>query len=237
MENIPAKLNGIPPVTKFILAATVVVSVPTMLGILPATSVAFDPHYAFHRKEIWRLCTTWFYSPSSEPFLFIAGIFLLYHSALNLETNLFDGRSADYAWQVFISAILIMGLNVPLKTPILSRPLVHFLIYRDSCSVKNPYISVLDLAYIPRRYLPWVMLALDAIMDGPLAFCRSLTGVLVAHIWLMLIPRPSVLQMAESKTSDDQPKKPLPGWRKYANAPSWVRKVIPNERSPRGDDN
>ncbi|CAE6507663.1 unnamed protein product [Rhizoctonia solani] len=237
MENIPAKLSRIPPVTKFVLAATMVVSVPTMLGILPISSVVFDPHYAFRRKEIWRLWTTWFYSPSSEVFLFVAGLFLLYHSALNLETNLFDGRSADYAWQVFISAILLMGLNVPLKTGVLSRPLLHLLIYRDSCGVKNPYISVLDLVYIPRRFLPWAMLALDVIMDGPLAFCRSLTGVLVAHIWFMVIPRPNVLQMAEPKTSDDQPKKPLPGWRKYASAPDWVRKIIPNEKGPGGDDN
>ncbi|EUC55151.1 derlin protein [Rhizoctonia solani AG-3 Rhs1AP] len=235
MENIPEMFRRIPPVTKFILAGTMMVSVPTMLGILPAASVVFDPHYAFQGGEIWRVGTAWFYSPSSELFLFMVGMFLLYHSTLNLETNLFDGRSADYAWQITLSAILIMGLNIPLKTAILSRPLLHLLIYRDSCSVKNPSISVLDLVHIPRRYLPWAVLALDAIMDGPLAFCRSLTGVLVAHIWLMLIPRPSVLQTAESKTADDQPKKPLPGWRKYAAAPGWVRKVIPNERDPRGD--
>ncbi|CAE6441412.1 unnamed protein product [Rhizoctonia solani] len=235
MENLPEMFRRIPPVTKFILAATVMVSVPTMVGILPPSSVMFNPQYAFRGKEIWRVATTWFYSPSSEIFLFLTGMLLLYHSTLNLETNLFDGRSADYAWQITLSAILIMCLNVPLKTAILSRPLLHFLVYRDSCSVKNPSISVLDLVHIPRRYLPWVMLALDAIMDGPLAFCRSLTGVLVAHIWLMLIPRPTVLQTAESKTADDQPKKPLPGWRKYAVSPGWVRKVIPNERDSRGD--
>ncbi|KAH7332835.1 Der1-like family-domain-containing protein [Rhizoctonia solani] len=236
MENIPGKLSRTPPVTKFILTATLVVSVPTMLGIIPATSVVFDSHRAFFRKEVWRVCTAWFYSPSSEFFLFLASIFLLYHSAVNLETSLFDDRSADYAWQVVVSAIIIMGMNVPLKTAILSRPLLHFVIYRDSCNVKNPYISVLDLAYIPRQYLPWAMLALDAIMDGPLGFCRSLTGVVVAHAWFMMIPRPSVLQTAESKTADDQPKKPLPGWRKYASAPGWVRKIIPNERGPRGDE-
>ncbi|KAJ1302358.1 hypothetical protein OPQ81_001172 [Rhizoctonia solani] len=207
------------------------------LRILPGTSVVFDPTYTFYHKEIWRLFTAWFYSPSSQLFLFLAGLFILYHSTLNLETNLFDGRSADYAWQLALSTIFIMGLNIPLKTAILSRPLLHFLIYRDSCSFKNPYISVLDLAYIPRRYLPWVMLALDAIMGGPLAFFRALTGVLVAHIWFMLIPRPTVLQMAESKTSDDQPKKPLPGWRKYASAPDWVRSFIPNERGLQGNAN
>ncbi|CCO33316.1 Derlin-1 AltName: Full=18 kDa cold-induced protein [Rhizoctonia solani AG-1 IB] len=206
-----------------------------MLRILPATSVVFDPHYAFERKQIWRLATAWFYTPSSEFFLFAAGIFLLYHSSLNLETNLFEGRSADYAWQVTLSAILTLALNIPLKTHVLSQPLLHLLIYRDSYAVKSPYISVLDLAYIPRRYLPWLMLALDTITGGPLALCRSLTGVLAAHIWMTLIPRPSVLQTAESKTSDDQPKKPLPGWRKYAGAPGWVRKVIPNERRSGGD--
>ncbi|CAE6533133.1 unnamed protein product [Rhizoctonia solani] len=236
MENIPGKIIRMPPVTKFLVAATLVVSLPTMLGIIPAISVVFDSHRAFFRKEVWRIFTTWFYSPSSEFFLFLAGIFLLYHSAINLETNLFGGHSADYAWQVILSSAIIMCLNIPLKTAMLSRPLLHFLIYRDSYSVKNPYISVLDLAYIPRRYLPWVMLALDAIMGGPLTFCRSLTGVLVAHIWFMLIPRPSVLQTAESKTADDQPKKPLPGWQKYAGAPGWVRKVIPNERGTRGDE-
>ncbi|CAE6463480.1 unnamed protein product [Rhizoctonia solani] len=222
MESIPGKINRIPPVTKFVLAATVAVSLPAMLGILPATSIVFDPHYAFERKQIWRIVTAWFYAPSSEFFLFAAGLFLLYHSAFDLETNIFEGRSADYAWQLILSAICIMALNVPLKNAILSRPLLHLMIYRDSYSVKSPYISVLDLAYIPRRYLPWLVLVLDFITGGPLAMCRSLTGALVAHIWQMLIPRPSIFQTAESKTADDGPKKPLPGWRKYSVAPGWA---------------
>ncbi|CAE6502894.1 unnamed protein product, partial [Rhizoctonia solani] len=236
MEDIPRAFGRIPPVTRFMLTATVVISSLAMLGTLPANSVMFDPHSTFQGGEIWRAFMTWFYSPSSEFFLFLIGVYLLYHSALNLEINLFEGRSADYAWQITLSAILLMVVNIPLKTAILSGPLLQFLIYRDSCGTKNPYISVLDLVHIPRRYLPWVMLALDAIMGGPRHFCRSLTGVLIAHIWFILVPRPNVLHMAESKTDDDERKKPSPGWRKYAAAPGWVRKFIPNERGPSGNE-
>ncbi|KAF8703179.1 Derlin, partial [Rhizoctonia solani] len=237
MENIPREFNKIPPVTKFIVTATVIVSVPTMLGIFPATSIVFDPYGVMYRHEVWRLGTSWFYAPSSEFFLFVAGMFLLYHSALNIETNLFQGRSADFAWQVILSGIAILTLNIPLKTHVLSQPLLHLLIYRDSHTVKNPSISLFDLIYIPRRYLPWAILALDTIVGGPMNLCRSLTGVTVAYLWAVLIPRPGILQMAESKTSDDGPKKPSPGWRKYTGAPEWMRKVIPNEaRSNRGED-
>ncbi|KAF8670707.1 Derlin [Rhizoctonia solani] len=198
MENIPREFNKIPPVTKFIVTATAIVSVPTMLGIFPATSIVFDPYGVMYRHEVWRLGTSWFYAPSSEFFLFVAGMFLLYHSAFNIETNLFQGRSADFAWQVILSGIAILTLNVPLKTHVLSQPLLHLLIY-----------------------------PLDSIVGGPMNLCRSLTGITVAYLWAVLIPRPSVLQMAESKTSDDGPKKPSPGWRKYTGAPGWMRKVIP----------
>ncbi|QRW23638.1 Derlin-2 [Rhizoctonia solani] len=116
MENIPREFNKIPPVTKFIVTATAIVSVPTMLGIFPATSIVFDPYGVMYRHEVWRLGTSWFYAPSSEFFLFVAGMFLLYHSAFNIETNLFQGRSADFAWQVILSGIAILTLNVPLKT-------------------------------------------------------------------------------------------------------------------------
>ncbi|KAB5590294.1 Derlin protein [Ceratobasidium theobromae] len=116
MENIPGELRKIPPVTKFLLVSVLAVSIPAMLHLLPGASVVFDPRAVVHEGQVTfilrhgvTVAQTHNLIASSELFLFILNILLLYHVSNDLEDQLFDGHSADYAWQMFLSVVVIMN--------------------------------------------------------------------------------------------------------------------------------
>ncbi|KAJ1302355.1 hypothetical protein OPQ81_001169 [Rhizoctonia solani] len=243
MDDIRAELRKISPVTRFMVLSSAAVSLPVMMHILSGYTVVYTPGLVFGKAQIWRLWTSWFLGPSGVPFIF--DMLMLYRASNELEEVLFGGHSADYAWHLLVSGAAIMGLNVPLRTLIFFRPLLHLLVYRAARSNPEAQVSLFGLISIKNIYFPFVMLGMDLISDGPPALLQSLTGVIASHAWFMLFPDPGQLRSTPSTSSGvrsyggsstytlsgggrstSTPTINTSGWRKYAVAPGWVRWLV-----------
>ncbi|KAH7332838.1 DER1-domain-containing protein [Rhizoctonia solani] len=243
MDDIRAEIRKIPPVTRFMVLSSTAVSLPVMMHVLSGYKVVYTPGLVFGQAQIWRLWTSWFLGPSGLPFIF--DMLMLYRASNELEEVLYGGHSADYAWHLLVSGAAIMGLNVPLRTLVFFRPLLHFLVYRAARSNPEAQVSLFGLISIKNIYFPFVMLGMDLVNGGPPALIQSLTGVIASHAWFMLLPEPGQLRSTPSVSSGVQshggsstytlsgggrstsiPSINITGWRKYAVAPSWVRWLV-----------
>ncbi|CUA67960.1 Derlin-2 [Rhizoctonia solani] len=243
MDDIRAELRKIPPVTRFMVLSSAAVSLPVMMHILSGYKVVYTPGLVFGKAQIWRIWTSWFLGPSGIPFIF--DMLMLYRASNELEEVLFGGHSADYAWHLLVSGAAIMGLNVPLRTLIFFRPLLHLLVYRAARSNPEAQVSLFGLISIKNIYFPFVMLGMDLVSGGPPALIQSLTGVIASHVWFMLLPEPGQLRATPTASSGvrsyggsstytlsgggrstSAPSTSAPGWRKYAVAPGWVRWLV-----------
>ncbi|CAE6382341.1 Derlin-1,2 AltName: Full=ZmDerlin1-2 [Rhizoctonia solani AG-1 IB] len=170
---------------------------------------------------------------------------MLYRASKELEEVLFGGHSADYAWHLLVSGAAIMGLNIPLRTLIFFRPLLHLLVYRAARSNPEAQVSLFGLISVKNIYFPFVMLGMDLVNGGPPALIQALTGVIASHVWFMLLPDPGQLRttptvssgvrsyggsstytLSGGGTSAPATVGALSGWRKYAAAPGWVRWLV-----------
>ncbi|KAF8703178.1 Derlin, partial [Rhizoctonia solani] len=227
MDDVRAELRKIPPVTRFMVLSSTAVSLPVMMHMLSGYKVVYTAKIL--GMEIMDLMV------------------LRTRASKELEEVLFGGHSADYAWHLLVSGVAIMGLNVPLRTLIFFRPLLHLLVYRAARSNPEAQVSLFGLVSVKNIYFPFVMLGMDLINGGPPALLQSLTGVIASHIWFMLFPDPSELRSAPATSSGVQSyggsstytlsgggratstaaaRLSAPGWRKYAVAPGWVRWLV-----------
>ncbi|GAB1527853.1 hypothetical protein RhiTH_011041 [Rhizoctonia solani] len=235
MDDIRAELRKIPPVTRFMVLSSTAVSLPVMMHMLSGYKVVYAAKYVFGQGQ--RILD-----------MEIMDLMVLRtRASKELEEVLFGGHSADYAWHLLVSGVAIMGLNVPLRTLIFFRPLLHLLVYRAARSNPEAQVSLFGLISVKNIYFPFVMLGMDLINGGPPALLQSLTGVIASHIWFMLFPDPSELRSVPATSSGVQSyggsstytlsgggratstaaaRLSAPGWRKYAVAPGWVRWLV-----------
>ena len=127
-----------------------------------------------------------------------------------LESKHFDGRSADYAWQVLLASLGILvchylwslmlppqfrlpsrptsspyqGFNLPLRTFVHTRALLIALTYVSSMlAPAGSQTSFWGLITFPVKYLPYAFIAMDLLMGGPQAAAVSVSGAVVGHLW------------------------------------------------------
>ncbi|KAG9080554.1 hypothetical protein FRC06_006443 [Ceratobasidium sp. 370] len=244
MEEVRAELLKIPPVTRFIIVSSVVISLPVMMHLISGTWFVYAPVYVLGKMQVWRLLTSWLLGPPGLSYIF--DVIMLHRASTELEEAVFGGHSADYAWHLIVSGAAIMALNIPLRTLVFWRPLIIFVIYRAAKHNPNGQVSLFGLVTIKNLYFPFVLLIFDLISGGPPALVQSLTGVLVSHAWFLLFPEPGLLRSVPSTSSTasgvrtfggsstytlsgGRPAPPTTGatgWRKWAVAPWWVRWLV-----------
>ncbi|KAG8744301.1 hypothetical protein FRC10_010373 [Ceratobasidium sp. 414] len=250
MDEARAELLKIPPVTRFIIVTSVVISLPVMMHLISGTWFVYAPVYVFGKMQassVWRLVTSWLLGPPGLAYIF--DVIMLHRASTELEETVFGGHSADYAWHLIVSGAAIMALNVPLRTLVFWRPLILFVVYRASKHNPDGQVSLFGLVNIKNLYFPFVLLIFDLISGGPPALVQSLTGVLISHGWFLLFPEPGLLRSAPSTSSSSSsgvrtfggsstftlsgggrptalPTGGATGWRKWAVAPWWVRWIV-----------
>ncbi|TDL22063.1 DER1-domain-containing protein [Rickenella mellea] len=202
------EIRKIPPVTRFLGASTLAVSLPVMLQLVSPYSVLFVKRFVVENFQLWRMYTSFFYAGSGITFLF--EFIMLSRNSLSLETGHYPGRSADYAWQLLIAAFAIIGLNIPLKSFLHFRPLLMSILYLTSCLTPTAMVSIMGLINIPNKYFPYALLGMDLVTGGTGAAASSLTGLIAGHAWWYLVH------------SDESGR---PG-RAYATAPAWLWRIV-----------
>ena len=104
-----------------------------------------------------------------------------------LEQHTFAGRTADFMWMVLLGALALLPL--PLIAPALGLPffagsLVFMLLYLWSRENPNANTSIMGMIKMKAFYLPWGMMALEALMGGSVV--PDLLGVVVGHLYYFL---------------------------------------------------
>jgi len=88
MDDIRAAINRIPPVTRFSLGLTLLLSFCLTYAIITPYVVLLDWTAVF-QGQVWRILTTFFYvGPFSMPFLF--GMMMIYYTMSSIETHFGD---------------------------------------------------------------------------------------------------------------------------------------------------
>jgi len=105
MEDIKTYLRQIPPVTRYYMGATLLLSFCVTYQIVNVYSV-FLVFYKIGEGEIWRVLTTYFFAGGfSMNFLF--AMMMIYYSVSNVEKH-FEGRAPDLATLLIFNAITVM---------------------------------------------------------------------------------------------------------------------------------
>lgn len=153
-----------------------------------------------------------------------------------LESTYYARRSADYAWQLFIAAGVILvrssesfhhaqpylinitqGLSRPLHTVVHTRPLLIALTYVSSLlAPPGAQSSIFGLVTLPVRYYPYLMVAMDLLMAGPAVAASGVVGLVVGHGWWWgVFGGPGGRGVLE----------------RWSKAPAWVKSIV-NDRPP-----
>ncbi|KAI3619500.1 sor protein [Moniliophthora roreri] len=175
MESALSKLRNIPPVTRFLTLSLLILTTTTRLNLLSASQLAYEQSLVFSKFELWRLYTSFFLRSPRLAFIFEAIV-------------LYPGipyKSGDLAWQLFLASAAIIPASYPdSESVIFLRPLLLCIIYLYSMLVPpGTQISYFGLITFPVRYLPYILLALELLADGPWRVAQALPGAIIGHLW------------------------------------------------------
>lgn len=210
-----AEIKKIPPVTRFLSLSTLAVTLPVMVQLLSIYKVVYHYPLVFHKAEIWRIWTAFFYGGSGLNFLF--DLVMLYRTSDGLETQHYVHRSADYAWQLTMACLSLMVLNQPLGSHFFHRQLLITLTYISSRLSPDALFSLFGLVTIQAKWWPYVMVVIDGMMGGLPALAQAVTGLITGHAWYLLFWR-------------DAPARQSP----LGRAPQWLKNLITSPPLPAG---
>jgi len=211
MTEILNEIRKIPPVTRFLCASMFAVTLSERLNIVSPYRLLFVRELVTNNWEFWRVYTSFFLGGSG--LRLIIDSIMLYRNSNDVESY-YSRRSADYAWQLLISAVAILGFNIPLRTFVHLRPLLVSLTYLSSrLAPPGTQTSLMGLITLPVIYLPYSIIAIDLIIGGPAEACCSLTGLLAGHLWWWGVWDTRVLE-------------------RIGQAPTWLKTFIGNDAAP-----
>ncbi|KAF6197732.1 hypothetical protein GE061_008698 [Apolygus lucorum] len=136
---------------------------------------------------IWRPVTALFYYPlvPSTGFHFLINCYFLYNYSLRLETGVFSGRRADYFFLLFFNWLTCVVLGLVLSFNLLMDPMVLSVLYVWCNLNKDTMVSFWFGSRFKAMYLPWVLLAFNAIVAG--GGVMELLGIIVGHLYFFLM--------------------------------------------------
>ncbi|KAG1741432.1 Der1-like family-domain-containing protein [Suillus paluster] len=186
MADILAELRKIPPVTRFLVSSSLGVTLSAIMNLVSPYRLIFISQAVISKWEVWRLYTSLFLGSMNLNYIF--EMVMLYRNSNTLESTHYERRSSDYAWQLFLASLALIGINRPLQSYSHSRALFHTLTYL-MCSLSPPgaLTSVMGLITIPVAYFPYALLGMDLLMGGKTAAAQGVSGMLVGHAWWWLI--------------------------------------------------
>ncbi|KAF7348628.1 Derlin [Mycena venus] len=163
MDDFLAEIRKIPPVTRVLCISCLSIFLGVFMGLVSEYKLMYTFSLVFEKFQIWRLYTSFLLGRRDISYIF--DLFVLYRTTNQLESGPYSQRSADLAWQLFVASIGIIITSIPVNSMIFSRPFL------------------LCLAYLPIKYLPYIMVFLDLIVLGPGAAATALPGAIVGHLW------------------------------------------------------
>jgi len=123
--------KSLPFFTRYWFGGTVLFTLLGRFGILPAHWLILHWEPLWHQFQIWRPITAVFYYPLSPRtgFHFLINLYFMYNYSLRLETGIFSGRPADYAFMLMFLWICAVIIGLLMNIMFLMDPLVLSVLY------------------------------------------------------------------------------------------------------------
>lgn len=199
MNEIWREVEKIPRVTRFITLSSISITilsffVPAYLGM----------HTSLVIPQFWRAYTSLFIFPSSIGGLF--DLLILFKTSSDLEGSGMGRAGAGYAWSRIIDALFILLLNYPINAFSLFRSFFLSVVYTQSILSPNSHVSLFGLVSIPNYAYPYVILAIDLLIGGPVIVLFGLMGIIAAHFrhTLSIFPSPVPALIRNTLTTPPQ---------------------------------
>ncbi|XP_021276526.1 derlin-1 [Herrania umbratica] len=200
--------NSLPPICKAYGTACLLATAAFELKLYNIMHIALIYEYVFKHFQVWRLVTNFFFLGNFS-INFGIRVLMIARYGVQLEKGPFERRTADFLWMMIFGALSLLVLSaIPIfRSGFLGVSLVFMLLYVWSREFPNAQINIYGLVRLKAFYLPWAMLALDAIFgSSPIP---DLLGIIAGHLYYFL----TVLH-------------PLATGKVILKTPMWVHKLV-----------
>ncbi|KAF1837877.1 DER1-domain-containing protein [Decorospora gaudefroyi] len=175
----------LPPVSRTITAMAVCVSALGYGGIINLSRYIFAMPYVFTTKmfpQLWRPFTAFLITKPQFGILLDPYFLYQYGSSIERESSRFSQPGDFFVYTMFVASVIVATaggiLNGYTFLPALS------LAYAYTFAQDNPTRSVsFFIIKFDAKYLPFAMLFMTFIIDGPEAALAHITGLLAAHLY------------------------------------------------------
>ena len=181
MEQVKEAISKIPPVTRYYMGITLLLSFCMTYQIVSPYAVILDFNLVC-KGEIWRLLTAYFFAGSfSMNFLFT--MLMIYYTFTSAERH-YQGKDAEFATMLLFNVVATMFYGwLANEYMILQSPFCFAIMYVWSKLVPDAQISIWGFP-VQSCNLPWVMIALHIFTGGNII--SDLVGVGSGHTYYYL---------------------------------------------------
>ncbi|KAI9253448.1 Derlin [Phascolomyces articulosus] len=118
--------QSIPPITKAIFTLSIATTVAPALGLVNPYQLILN-WTAISKLQLWRLITSFFLNKLDLGFAM--NLYFSYRQSLQLENEVFVGRTADYLYFILVTSIMQLAAARYLELYVLSDGLIMSLTY------------------------------------------------------------------------------------------------------------
>ncbi|ORY16184.1 Der1-like family-domain-containing protein [Clohesyomyces aquaticus] len=175
----------LPPVSRTITALAVTVSALGYSGMINFSNYVFFMDYIFTIKmvpQLWRLFTSFLIT--KPKFGIILDPYFLYQYGAGLETESprFPQPGDFFVYTMFVGTVILGAAGVVLRSYTFLQALSLAFAYTYAQDNPTRQVSFFIITF-DAKYLPFSMLFLTFIIDGPESAMTQLTGLIAAHLF------------------------------------------------------
>ncbi|KAF2446124.1 DER1-domain-containing protein [Karstenula rhodostoma CBS 690.94] len=175
----------LPPVTRTITAAAVVVSALGYAHIIDLMKFVFIPQYVFTTKmvpQVWRLVTGFFITKKNMAIALDPYFLYQYGSGLERESSRFSQPGDFLVYTAFVGSFIavLAGYFLSAWTFLPALTLAYAYTYAQDNPTRQVSFFILTF---DAKYLPFALIFLTLIMENADAALAQATGLIAAHLY------------------------------------------------------
>ncbi|KAF2788488.1 DER1-domain-containing protein [Melanomma pulvis-pyrius CBS 109.77] len=175
----------LPPVTRTITALAVVISALGYSGMINLSYYVFLSDYIFTIRQVpqvWRLFTSFLITKPKFAILLDPYFLYQYGSGLERESTRFSQPGDFFVYTFFLCSVILATAGILLKRYTFLQALSLAFAYTYAQDNPTRQVSFFIITF-DAKYLPFGMLFITFIIDGPDAALTQATGLVAAHLY------------------------------------------------------